>query len=183
MARRSTIITFSNGMDLDLALVGTAGPCHGIWTNNTAPPQKLRAAAPHSWETESQGSLTGTEGWVKYQIKDPDQYCVPELVYIHWENPFEWDSGTTPIDMSVTTANVTPPCDSDKRRQGPRGDGRAGEWGVREGVVAGCRYRSADGAAGSAGGCWKGCSRPACDAAGHGSFRSRIRACEEGVQR
>jgi len=32
-------------------------------------------------------------------------------------------------------------------------------------------------------GCSKGCSRPRCDAAGHGSFRSRIRACEEGVQR
>ena len=51
-----------------------------------------------------------------------------------------------------------------------------------EGVLAGCRYRSADGPAGPAGGCSQGCSRPHCDTAGHGSFRSRIRACEEGVQ-
>ena len=45
------------------------------------------------------------------------------------------------------------------------------------------RYRSADGAPRPAGGCSKGCSRPHCDAAGHAGFRSRIRACEEGVQR
>ncbi|HMI26079.1 MAG TPA: flavoprotein [Streptosporangiaceae bacterium] len=68
-------------------------------------------------------------------------------------------------------------------QQGPRGDGRAGEWSVLERVLAGCRYRSADGAAGPDGGCSKGCSRPHCDAAGHAGFRSRIRACEEGVQR
>jgi hypothetical protein len=37
-------------------------------------------------------------------------------------------------------------------QRGPRGDGRAGEWSVLEGALAGCRYRSADGAAGPAGG-------------------------------
>jgi hypothetical protein len=36
-------------------------------------------------------------------------------------------------------------------QQDPRGGGRAGEWSVLEGVLAGYRYRSADGAAGRPG--------------------------------
>jgi hypothetical protein len=116
MARRSTSITFSNGTPVDLNLVGTAGPCHGSWTHNTTPPQTIASGSTASWGTESSGILTGTEAWVKYETTNINPNCIPELIYIHWDNPFVWGSGTNPIDFSVTTTDVTPPCDSDKGR-------------------------------------------------------------------
>ncbi len=74
------------------------------------------------WQSESGGGsfLTGTEGWVKYILEatsmDPSGNTVPspELVYIHWDNPFVWDKGTTPIYPSVTVTDVTPPCNANQ---------------------------------------------------------------------
>jgi hypothetical protein len=35
-------------------------------------------------------------------------------VYIYWDNPFIWGSSTKPIDFTVSTSDVTPPCDGEK---------------------------------------------------------------------
>jgi hypothetical protein len=116
MPRRSTRITLSNNTRLDLELVGTAGPCHGSWTNDISPPQRIGPKSCGSWEAESSGIATGTEGWVKYEVQNTGEGCVPELVFIYWDNPFVWASSTRAIDFSVTTADVTPPCDEDRGR-------------------------------------------------------------------
>ena len=68
-------------------------------------------------------------------------------------------------------------------QQGSRGDGRAGECSVLERRASGLPVPVSRWCRRAGRGYSNGCSRPHCDAAGHGSFRSRIRACEEGVQR
>jgi hypothetical protein len=113
MPRRSTRITISNNTNLDLTLIGTAGPCHGSWTNDISPPSTIAKGTCGSWEAESSGIATGTEGWAKYQLTNPGT-CQPELVFVYWDNPFVWDSGTQAIRLSVTTTDVTPACDADK---------------------------------------------------------------------
>ncbi|MGH6813365.1 MAG: hypothetical protein ACREDM_13855 [Methylocella sp.] len=116
MPRRSTRITLSNNTDLELTLIGTAGPCHGSWTNDIPPPSTIPGKSCASWEAESSGIATGTEGWVKYQLSNFDP-CQPELVFIYWDNPFIWSFTGTPtntFDHSVTTTDVTPVCDADK---------------------------------------------------------------------
>lgn len=110
MPRRSTRITVSNNTDFDLTQIGTADLCHGSWTNDIAPPSTIAKKSCASWEAESSGIGTGTEGWVKYQLSNPAP-CVPELVFIYWDNPFAWAGDTKPIDFSVTTTDVTPACD------------------------------------------------------------------------
>jgi len=113
MPRRSTRITISNNTPLDLRLIGTAGPCHGSWTNDIAPPSMITKQSCASWEAESSGIATGTEGWVKYEIPNPGN-CHPELAFIYWDNPFIWDTHTSAIEFFVTTTDVTPVCDADK---------------------------------------------------------------------
>ncbi|MBV8843978.1 MAG: hypothetical protein JO307_14310 [Bryobacterales bacterium] len=109
MARRSTQITLQNNTDLDLTMVSWH-LCHGSWTNDVSPPSTIPNQSTASWESESSGIATGTEGWVKYQITNPTS-CVPELVYIYWDNPFVWANDTQAVNYSVTTTDVNPPCD------------------------------------------------------------------------
>src|SRR5271167_51045 len=113
MARRSTQITLNNNTDIDLTLVGNAGPCHGSWSTNMSPPGTIPKQSTATWQSESSGVATGTEAWVKYQITNPGP-CAPELLFIYWDNPFVWDNGTQAMNFSVTTTDVTPPCDADQ---------------------------------------------------------------------
>jgi hypothetical protein len=112
MPRRSTRVTLSNNTDLTLTRVA-AVLCHGAWTNDIEPPTSIAPKSCASWEAESSGVATGTEGWVKYQVNNAGVTCVPELVFIYWDNPFVWSTSTRPIDRSVTTSDVTPPCSAD----------------------------------------------------------------------
>jgi hypothetical protein len=120
MPARSVKLTLSNNTSFALTLVGASGPCHGSWTDPLQPPSVIQPRSHGTWESESSGILTGTEGWVKYVIENDDhdsnsgQPCMHELVYIHWDNPFVWDNSTNPLDFSVTTTDRTPPCDADK---------------------------------------------------------------------
>lgn len=120
MPRRSTTITIANPTDQDLTLIASH-TCHGCWTNDIAPPQTIAKNSCASWEAESCGIGTGTEGWVKYQISNPVTGCVPELVFIYWDNPFAWRNDTKAIDFSVTTTDVTPVCDGDQGQWDPPG--------------------------------------------------------------
>lgn len=115
MAIRSMNIMLSNGTPQDLTLIGTAGPCQGGWSDGLQAPQTITAQSAATWQTESEGWFRGTEGWVKYEISNKYQAymkCTQELVYIHWNNPYQWDSHTTPWDWSVTTADVRVPCET-----------------------------------------------------------------------
>jgi hypothetical protein len=68
------------------------------------------------WQSESGGGtfLTGTEGYIQYVLAattiDSSGNTVqsPELITIHWDNPFVWDEGTEPIvTRPVSTSEVT----------------------------------------------------------------------------
>jgi hypothetical protein len=112
MSRRATRITLANNSDATLTLVGKANPCHGQWTDRWEPPNQIPANSQgrlvNSWRSESAGIATGTEGWVKYVIGNQ------ELVYIYWDNPFVWADSTKPIVFTVSTSDITPPCDQDR---------------------------------------------------------------------
>jgi hypothetical protein len=127
MAKRSTRVTLSNNTSYPLMFLGSAGPCHGKWTEGGwNPPDQIQSKEAGAWETQSDGFLTGTEGWVKYLIATRDPRCAQQLVYIHWDNPFVWSGHTNPIDFQVSNSDIKPPCDSDK-----------GVWGVPGGFSPG----------------------------------------------
>jgi hypothetical protein len=140
MPVRSVRITLSNNTLYNLTLIGLAGPCHGDWTdpqnpwpNGWMPPHTIPSRTRAQWETNSAGFLTGTEGWVRYQIENHDDdpvqptppppqmpvKCRPELVYIHWTNPFIWNPNTNfPEDIlnyNIWTSDVDPHCDKDRK--------------------------------------------------------------------
>jgi hypothetical protein len=123
MAKRSTQITFQNNTDVDLSLVHWH-LCHGEWSDGyPVPPPTIGSKTSVTLQSESSGIATGTEAWFTYQINNPAQVqdanghvlnCVPELVYIYWDNPFVWDNGTQAVSGSVTTTDRKPDCLPDK---------------------------------------------------------------------
>ena len=56
---------------------------HGVWTNNNMPPSRIEAGETVSWESESDGIATGTEGEVQYQIEGTSI-----TMNLHWDDPF-----------------------------------------------------------------------------------------------
>ncbi|MCW2651661.1 MAG: hypothetical protein JWR32_2637 [Mycobacterium sp.] len=113
MARRTVKITLLNNTSLPLNHVADS-LCHGIWSDGLQPPSQVPPGTQATWQSESSGIATGTEGWVKYELSaDPNTKCFNELVYIHWDNPFVYSSGTTPLDGFppwCPTGDVTAAC-------------------------------------------------------------------------
>lgn len=117
MPKRLTRITLLNNTSFDLSLVsGGDQLCHGQWTKGwQPPPAQIKAMNSASWQSESHGFLTGTEGWVKYEIPaNTITQTPPELVFIHWDNPYIWSNGTTPCEQQVSMNDVKPSCKSNK---------------------------------------------------------------------
>ena len=84
MAARSVFVNFSNKADLALVRSGDS-LSHGIWTNR--PPDRIEAGSTVSWESESSGVLTGTEGEVNYNVETgPGQ--TGGSTHFHWDNPY-----------------------------------------------------------------------------------------------
>lgn len=102
--------------------------CHGSWgavTVNGAPaatlpnwslPGQIGPNAIAQWSSQDAefSIFTGTEAWVKYTCPQTTNPSDPtsELVYIHWDNPYAWSSGTVPIDFQTSVSDVSPPCGS-----------------------------------------------------------------------
>jgi hypothetical protein len=96
---RSFRVYLSNNTFSPLTLTGSY-LCHGQWTDGwQPPPQTVAPQSMVSWQSESDGILTGTEGWVKYdlqptdssgsQMVDSDGNPLPaEKIYLHWDNPY-----------------------------------------------------------------------------------------------
>jgi hypothetical protein len=70
MAKRSVQITLSNNTGFLLQMVdrqlAANDPCGGIWTDGWRPSFQIPPTTHASWQTESSGITTGTEGWVKW---------------------------------------------------------------------------------------------------------------------
>uniref|UniRef100_UPI0034146926 hypothetical protein n=1 Tax=Okeania sp. SIO2F4 TaxID=2607790 RepID=UPI0034146926 len=68
---------------------------HGIWSGegNDTPPDTIESTSTGSWQSESEGVATGTEGYVLYATSSGD-------VRIHWDNPYIGSNG-----LNITVPN------------------------------------------------------------------------------
>lgn len=84
MAARSVFVNLVNRSDAVLVRTGRS-LSHGIWTHE--PPLRIEAGAKQTWESESNGVATGTEGEVTYDIQAiPGQS--EGTAHFHWDDPF-----------------------------------------------------------------------------------------------
>jgi hypothetical protein len=94
-AARSVHVQFNveNMPNTKLVLVGS-GLDHGEWSSGLAPPNELVPPATSiSWQSESDGFATGTQGWVRYYPISPGATVpanVPdsETIWMTWDDPF-----------------------------------------------------------------------------------------------
>jgi hypothetical protein len=82
MAARSVGVSFTNKSGVALTLGGTS-LLHGEWT--TEPPARIEAGQTVSWESESSGVLTGTEGTAYYDVEG---LGITSRSLFHWDNPY-----------------------------------------------------------------------------------------------
>lgn len=93
---------------------------HGIWT--TTPPFQIPNGTAGTWESESDGFMTGTEGTATYRLTncaDPRQNL--KFAAFHWDNPYV---GSNSYDNVGTTQGVN------IARQGGSGDNAVVSWFV-----------------------------------------------------
>ncbi|SCZ29366.1 aegerolysin family protein [Afifella marina] len=91
-AARSTLVQFQNGTNAFLTRQSW-NLAHGIWTEDMLPPEQIGAGSAAqpltvSWESESDGFMTGTEGSVTYLLQDGQT-----TLYVYWDNPFVGSNG------------------------------------------------------------------------------------------
>jgi hypothetical protein len=85
-AARSVEVFLSNNTGCALRLV-SARLDHGEWTRQ--PPAEIRVGRLVSWESESNGIATGTEGEADYITHSCDvANNNTKRVHLHWNNPF-----------------------------------------------------------------------------------------------
>ncbi|HEX4961634.1 MAG TPA: hypothetical protein VF173_12395 [Thermoanaerobaculia bacterium] len=100
MAARSVTVNFVNNSDVALIQDSTS-LSHGIWT--TQPPARIEAGTTVSWESESSGVATGTEGEATFKIETgPGQ--TDGSAHFHWDNPFVGSNSydeATPVGYKV----------------------------------------------------------------------------------
>jgi hypothetical protein len=87
MAAHSFAITLRNGSGVALRRTNLTLN-HGIFSGNgnAVPPENIPNLTRASWQSESDGFATGTEGSVTYASDAGD-------VFIHWDNPFVGSNG------------------------------------------------------------------------------------------
>jgi hypothetical protein len=87
MAARSFAITLRNFMGQELSR-SNLSIAHGIFSDNgnAVPPERIGNPARVSWQSESDGFATGTQGSVTYATPVGD-------VFIGWDNPFIGSNG------------------------------------------------------------------------------------------
>jgi hypothetical protein len=92
MAARSISIVLHNTTDQDLTLTSSDLP-HGIWTSK--PPDNIGPQADGSWESESDGIGTGTQGSLVFSIGGSG-----DSVLIGWDNPI---AGTNKFSINLSS--------------------------------------------------------------------------------
>lgn len=97
-----------------LVLVGS-GLSHGEWSSGLQPPESLTPAVTSiSWQSECDGFLTGTQGWVRYYPVTPGGNApanppAEDTIYITWDNPYSGGnsySSTAPSPYSISGGSV-----------------------------------------------------------------------------
>lgn len=99
MASRSVQILFNNNTNSALTLQ-SATLQHGVWTQNDTPPATIAAGAQNvPFGSESDGTATGTQGTVVYQMGTVG------TVTLNWDDPF---SGSNSYSSSVPPGFACP---------------------------------------------------------------------------
>ena len=80
-AARSVLTTVDNQTGRDLSRQNEHLD-HGIWTENEYPPEIISANSTQQYQAESQGFMTGTEGYSLYKIDDG------LTVKFYFDNPY-----------------------------------------------------------------------------------------------
>ena len=81
MSARSATIKLQNKTKSKLSLTG-AKLSHGVWSENQYPPESIEAGGSGTWESESDGFMTGTQGSASYHLVDSG------TVTVSWDNPY-----------------------------------------------------------------------------------------------
>jgi|GEM_PF-3330364 len=83
--------------------------CWGDWTpGGWEPKSAIEPGASAGFQGESGGPLSGTEGYVKYDVVGPDRHH--GMIYVYWDNPFY---GVTTFRVIKAADDVAPDCDYD----------------------------------------------------------------------
>ena len=104
MSARSTAVTFTNGTRNTSLLLVDSGLAHGEWSSE--PPNVIGPGQDVNWGSQSDGFLTGTEGYVRYfpfpagtdDVGVPSPVPDDATVYLYWDNPY---IGSNSYDQSA----------------------------------------------------------------------------------
>ncbi|PHM31231.1 hypothetical protein [Xenorhabdus innexi] len=92
MVDRSVVILFDNKTKFHLVIDEKwMYIYHGRWSKNLKPPKNIKSYSQAWWGSESNGFMTGTEGYVRYSIMDGESETGDvsnNWVQIRWENPY-----------------------------------------------------------------------------------------------
>ncbi|MET9415556.1 hypothetical protein ABZY03_15490 [Streptomyces klenkii] len=92
-AARSTQVKFHNGTGCQLNRQ-SHGLDHGIWTQGQEPPATVYNTWDVSWQSESNGFMTGTEGSVTYRTSNCEEdWRNDRTIRFHWNNPYVGGNG------------------------------------------------------------------------------------------
>jgi hypothetical protein len=80
--------------------------CGGEWTGGWAPPASIASGSAGELQSESDGFMTGTEGYVKYDVVGPTGR--QGMIYVYWDNPYY---GNTHFRFATNEDDVYPDCD------------------------------------------------------------------------
>jgi Aegerolysin len=84
--------------------------CGGEWTSSDwNPPQDIQPGELKGFQSESDGFMTGTEGWAKYETVDASNNGFG-MVYVYWDNPYY---GRTYFGLDKDFNDVKADCDVD----------------------------------------------------------------------
>ena len=81
--------------------------CGGVYTGGWLPPGEIDPGKSGGVQSESDGFMTGTEAYVKYDVIGPDN-SRQGMIYVYWDNPW-W--GYTHFRWVTAKDDVFPDCD------------------------------------------------------------------------
>ncbi|WP_392895017.1 Crystal protein ET79 [Streptomyces sp. LN699] len=80
-AARSTHVTLQNRTPNEMVRTSSS-LSHGTWSDNMVPPDRVFPMSNGTWQSESNGFMTGTQGSAVYNMYEVGN------VAIHWNNPY-----------------------------------------------------------------------------------------------
>jgi hypothetical protein len=113
MASREAHIHLTNATKFPLRL-REEHHCWGEWTEGRKPPALIEPGATVSFSSESDGFMTGTEGWVIYTFMLNLKAGIEgEDLYIYWDTPFANTGGDHNIIPKTIAGRAKGSCDQD----------------------------------------------------------------------